>query len=258
MSLAIHSPIGESVSLSDTPFARGGEAVVYAVPRFPGAVVKLYHTQVLPKRRDSLRAKIDAMVSDPKLSCFKLRAGLAWPKFSVFDEGGHWCGYAKSKADGKRMNVLTHFKAYGEHFPGLDRPALVRYMLSLLGTIVVRHADGLRALGTPARSKGEFANQTCFIDIADIGMVQYGVLHTPSLIGLVLMSHGGAEKLVANDGSQVAARLGEWFDAVADDRFPPDRIALAFHDPAMWERTNLDDRSVIFAARRETHSEWFV
>lgn len=126
------------------------------------------------------------------------------------------------------------------------------------GAIVIRHADGLRALGTPASSKGEFANQTCFVDIADIGMVQYGVLPTTELIGLALMSDGGAEKLVAHDGSQVAARLGEWFDAVADDRFPPDRIALAFHEPAMWERTNLDDRSVVFAARRENHSEGSV
>lgn len=117
------------------------------------------------------------------------------------------------------------------------------------GAIVVRHADGLHALGSPASNKGEFANQTCFVDMADIGMVQYGILPTPEIIGLALMSDGGAEKLVAHDGSQVAARLGNWFDAVAKDSFPPDRIALAFHEPAMWERTNLDDRSVVFAAR---------
>lgn len=117
------------------------------------------------------------------------------------------------------------------------------------GAIVLRHADGLRALGNPASNKGEFANQTCFVDMADIGAVQYGILPTPEIIGLALMSDGGAEKLVAHNGSQVAARLGEWFEAVANDRFPPDKIALAFHEPAMWERTNLDDRSVVFAAR---------
>lgn len=126
------------------------------------------------------------------------------------------------------------------------------------GAIVVRHANGLRALGTASRSKGEFVNQTCFVDIADIEMVQYGVLPTPSVIGLALLSDGGAEKLVAHDGSQVATRLGDWFDAVADNSFPPDRIALAFHEPAMWERTNLDDRSVVFAAKRKTPSEEIV
>ena len=120
------------------------------------------------------------------------------------------------------------------------------------GAIVARRADGLRVLGAPASTKGELANQTCFVDCADIGMVQYGVLPTPELIGLALMSDGGAEKLVAHDGSQVARRLDEWFEAVADDRFLPDKIALAFHEPGMWERTNLDDRSVVFAARRES------
>lgn len=123
------------------------------------------------------------------------------------------------------------------------------------GAAVARHTDGLRVLGNPASAKGEFANQTCFVDIADIGAVQYGLLPTPEIIGLALMSDGGAEKLVAHDGSRIAARLGEWFNAVADDRFPPDRIALAFHEPEMWERTNLDDRSVVFAARRERHAE---
>jgi hypothetical protein len=29
----------------------------------------------------------------------------------------------------------------------------------------------------------------------------------------------------------------------------PDKIVLAFHDPAMWERTNLDDRSIVLTAR---------
>ncbi|MCK2128145.1 hypothetical protein MX652_15800 [Thauera aromatica] len=71
MSLTVRSPTRESVSLSDTPFAQGGEAVVYGVLRFPGAVVKLYHPQILEKRRDSLRAKIDAMAGDSKLGRFR-------------------------------------------------------------------------------------------------------------------------------------------------------------------------------------------
>lgn len=143
MSLVVRSPAGESVILSTTPFAQGGEAAVYSVPQFPGAVVKLYHPRVLEKRRDSLRAKIDTMAGDPKLAGFRQRTGLAWPKFSVFDERNQWRGYAMSKANGKRMNVLAHFKAYAEHFPGLDRPALVCYMLSLLGSIEALHQAGV-------------------------------------------------------------------------------------------------------------------
>jgi hypothetical protein len=63
------------------------------------------------------------------------------------------------------------------------------------------------------------------------------------------MSDGGAERLVSYDGSKVANRLGEWLDDVAEQRFATDRIALAFHEPAMWERTSLDDRSIALAAR---------
>lgn len=143
MVLTVCNTAGESVQLADTPFARGGEAVVYAVPRYPAAVVKLYHPQVLGKRGDALHTKIDAMAGEPTLARFRQRAGLAWPKFSVFDERGQWRGYAMSKADGRRMNVLAHFKAYGEHFPGLDRPALVRYMLRLLDTIEALHQVGV-------------------------------------------------------------------------------------------------------------------
>lgn len=143
MSLTVRNTAGESVQLADSPFAQGGEAVVHAVPKYPNAVVKLYHPQVLEKRHDTLRAKIDAMTSEPTLARFRQRAGLAWPKFSVFDEHGQWRGYAMSRANGARMNVLAHFKAYGEHFPGLDRPALVSYILSLLDTIAALHRAGV-------------------------------------------------------------------------------------------------------------------
>ena len=117
------------------------------------------------------------------------------------------------------------------------------------GAIVVRHNGSLRALGDTSKAKGEFANQTCFVDAADISDVQFGLLPTAEVSGIALMSDGGAEKLVASDGSQVAARIGEWFDAAASERLTPDKIVLAFHDPSMWERTSLDDRSLVLAAR---------
>lgn len=143
MSLTVRNATGESVQLSDTPFAQGGEAAVHAVPRFPSAVVKLYHPQVLQKRSDTLRAKIEAMSSDPKLASLKQHPGLAWPRFSVFDERGQWRGYAMRKATGVRMNVLAHAMAYREQFPNLDRPAVVAYLLSLLDTLKELHTGGV-------------------------------------------------------------------------------------------------------------------
>ena len=143
MTLTVRNNAGESVQLSDTPFAQGGEAAVHAVPQFLGVVVKLYHPQVLQKRSDTLRAKIEAMSSDPKLARLKQHPGLAWPRFSVFDERGQWRGYAMRKAAGVRMNVLAHAMAYREQFPNLDRPTVVAYLLSLLGTLKELHAAGV-------------------------------------------------------------------------------------------------------------------
>ncbi len=143
MTLTVRNAAGESVQLTDTPFAQGGEAVVHAVPLYPGVVVKLYHGHVLQKRTDTLRAKIEAMSSDPKLASLKLHPGLAWPRFSVFDERGQWRGNAMRKASGVRMNVLAHAMAYRENFPNLDRPAAVSYLLSLLGTLRELHTAGV-------------------------------------------------------------------------------------------------------------------
>jgi len=117
------------------------------------------------------------------------------------------------------------------------------------GAIVVRNGGALQVLGDPSKRKGEYSNQTIFVDKATIAQVEYGLLPTAELSGIALMSDGGAEKLVASDGSRVAGRVGAWFEAVASKRLTPDKIVLAFHDPAMWERTNLDDRSIVLTAR---------
>lgn len=134
---------GVSVHLSETAFAQGGEAAVHDVPQFPRVVVKLYHPHVLAKRRDTLRTKIEAMTNDPGLVRFRDHSGLAWPRFSVFDEQNQWRGYAMRKAEGVPMTRLAHAMAYREHFPDLDRPALLAYLLNLLSIVRELHAAGV-------------------------------------------------------------------------------------------------------------------
>ena len=69
----------------------------------------------------------------------------------------------------------------------------------------------LRTLGE--RGKGEFANQTLFVDERlAFEQVQYGVETTAALTGIALMSDGAAEKLVAYDGEQVSGQLSHWLD----------------------------------------------
>lgn len=135
MSLTVRSPVGEAVQLTPQAFAQGGEAAVHEVPQFPGVVVKLYHPRVRAERGATLQKKIDAMSSDPRLAKFKQHPNLAWPRFSVFDAKKNWCGYAMRRAQGQPMTKLAHAMAYREHFPQLDRPMLVGYLLNLLGTV---------------------------------------------------------------------------------------------------------------------------
>ena len=119
------------------------------------------------------------------------------------------------------------------------------------GAIVVQEAQALRTLSQPSQSKGEFANQTCFVDAATTADIQHGLLPTQSILGWALMSDGGAEKLVSYDGKQVAGRLGQWFAETAAQTMQADKLALAYHEPHMWERTTLDDRAIVLAARQQ-------
>lgn len=144
MTTVVHNTSGEAVQLAETPFAQGGEAAVHEIPQYPDVVVKLYHPQVLAKRCVTLREKIEAMAKDPALAHFRQHPRLAWPCFSVFDEKKQWRGYAMKKARGVRMTVLAHAMAYREHFPKLDRPALVAYLLNLLETLSELHTAGVR------------------------------------------------------------------------------------------------------------------
>lgn len=142
MTLSVRDAAGNSVLLADEPFAQGGEAAIHTVLQHPNVVVKLYHPRILEKRADALQTKIEAMVTDPRLAHFKQHQSLAWPRLLVFDgqPGGQWRGYAMRRADGVRLNVLAHAMAYREHFPNLDRPAVVSYLLNLLAVVQHLHA----------------------------------------------------------------------------------------------------------------------
>lgn len=111
--------------------------------------------------------------------------------------------------------------------------------------------SSLRVLGSSQQTKGEFANQTCFVDAACLDDVQCGHLATHHTLGWVLMSDGGAEKLVAHDASRVAARLGQWLERTAQRKLSPQDLAVAYHDASMWQRTTLDDRAIVLARRNQ-------
>jgi hypothetical protein len=174
-------------------------------------------------------------------------------------------GNAREQAELWSRRLLTHARGLLDDLAHAERRNVREVRATLLlamvgtvrsfwwqvgdGAIVAQSVDGLRVLTDTVKAKGEFANQTCFVDMASSVDVQFGLLSTSEIFGLALMSDGGAEKLVAHDGSRIAPRVGKWFDAVAQQMFSADKIALAYHEPEMWERTSLDDRSVVLTAR---------
>ena len=96
--------------------------------------------------------------------------------------------------------------------------------------------------------KGEFANQTLFLDAATPADVQIGCLEIGPVSGLALMSDGAAERLVANDGSRVAPRVSRLLAQLRQDKLRRSVLTRMFYEDEFCERTSGDDRSIALAA----------
>lgn len=109
-------------------------------------------------------------------------------------------------------------------------------------------APQLSTLGE--RGKGEFANQTCFVDERlDFAQVQYGCESTVALTGIALMSDGAAERLVSLDGEQVSGQLSHWFDDLRQGRLRQRELVRRFYSEDFCRGTSGDDRSIALLAK---------
>src|SRR5690554_2657653 len=101
------------------------------------------------------------------------------------------------------------------------------------------------------RGKGEFANQTQFVDERlDVGQIQYGSETTEALTGIALMSDGAAEKLVSYDGTQISGQLSHWLDDLRQKRLRQRDLVRCFYSESFCRGTSGDDRSIALASRR--------
>lgn len=123
------------------------------------------------------------------------------------------------------------------------------------GAIVVAEAaaehgelrQSLRVVGDIG--KGEFANQTTFIDKVTPDQVQWGVFASDNLAGVALMSDGAAERLVADDGQRVAERMHTLFAHAAEGKLARQTLTQMFYAPEFCQRSTGDDRSMVLVAR---------
>ncbi|ANG62214.1 hypothetical protein A8C75_06715 [Marinobacterium aestuarii] len=93
--------------------------------------------------------------------------------------------------------------------------------------------------------KGEFANQTVFIDEKlQPDEVQFGLLPVHQLTGVAVMSDGAAERLVATDGSKASIQLSQWFAALRSDTFSRRALTRFFYSDDFTKGSSGDDCSV--------------
>ncbi|KAA0012202.1 protein phosphatase 2C domain-containing protein [Billgrantia pellis] len=100
------------------------------------------------------------------------------------------------------------------------------------------------------RGKGEFANQTCFVDDRlALGQVQYGCEAVVALTGIAAMSDGAAEKMVSHDGERVSGRLSHWLDDLRQGKLRQRDLVRCFYSETFSRGTSGDDRSIALLAR---------
>lgn len=126
----------------------------------------------------------------------------------------------------ERMHGRQHHQA----------PAEVQWDAAVLST--------LGSLG-----KGEFANQTQFLDGITPDEVELGCVDVADVTGMAIMSDGAAERLVSLDGHQVSSRIATLLEQLRWDKLRRQTLTQMFYSPDFCERSTGDDRSIALAAR---------
>lgn len=100
-----------------------------------------------------------------------------------------------------------------------------------------------QCLGEPI--KGEFANQTVFIDNQlRLENVQWGVIDSTLTSGLILLSDGAAEKLVSTNRDRVSGQLTAWLEQLRNDQIKVKNLYQRFYGEEFLTRSVGDDRAI--------------
>lgn len=97
--------------------------------------------------------------------------------------------------------------------------------------------------------KGEFANATTFIDDhLQPTDVQIGSCSSAHITGFAAMSDGAADRLVANDGSQVSSQISDWLNKLRQGTLKRRELTRLFSSENFTRGTTGDDASVALCA----------
>ncbi|MCP4545406.1 MAG: protein phosphatase 2C domain-containing protein [bacterium] len=117
------------------------------------------------------------------------------------------------------------------------------------GFIVVERDGKLQTLGP--LGKGEFANQTIFVD-GNLGEsdISYGFVSIADITGVAAMTDGAAERLVSNDGLRVAGQIAQYLEELRSGRLDENRIHGFLNDRNVWRKTTGDDKGIALLSRK--------
>ena len=97
--------------------------------------------------------------------------------------------------------------------------------------------------------KGEFANQTTFIDDhLQPSDVQVGLYPAQNLTGFAAMSDGAADRLVANDGIQVSSQISGWLHDLRQGKLKRRALTRLLYSDSFTQGTTGDDASIALAS----------
>jgi len=117
------------------------------------------------------------------------------------------------------------------------------------GEIVIEKDGILECIGES--QKGEFSNQTVFVDEKlKREDVKYGLLDIESISGIAVMSDGTSERLVSSDRIKIADRLQKYFNMLRDSKLPREELYKFLTNYSDWEGSTHDDKTIVLIARR--------
>lgn len=122
--------------------------------------------------------------------------------------------------------------------------ALVAETLQQQGETLQPQLETLGKVG-----KGEFANQTTFIDdYLQPDGVQVGVASSQFITGFAAMSDGAADRLVANDGSRVSSQVSSWLHDLRQGKLKRRNLTRFLYSDGFTKGNTGDDASIALAA----------
>lgn len=111
------------------------------------------------------------------------------------------------------------------------------------GFIIFERGNKLFPAAPPV--KGEYANETSFLaEKLNSSEFAFGFEPAQEITGIIAFTDGAGERLISNDGTRIAGKLGLMLEELRLGKLNGDDIRSFLSDAAVWSGTSGDDKSI--------------